>query len=215
MSRTIAIGDIHGCTGALRSLLDQIQPRPNDLIITLGDYVDKGPDSRGTLDLLADLSRDCRLIPLLGNHDEMMLRARHDVAALQTWLSNGGLATLQSYGPEAQIDAIPQRHFDFIESCADHFETDTHLFLHANYRDDVPAAELDPQISRWLSLREMTPSRPHCSGKIVIVGHTRRPEILDLGYLICLDTACVAGGCLTAMDVHTRQLWTARQPVES
>ena len=73
---TIAIGDIHGCSAALDALLDAIRPRPEDTIVTLGDYINRGPDSRGVLDRLIDLGRRCRLVPLLGNHDQMLLEAR-------------------------------------------------------------------------------------------------------------------------------------------
>ncbi len=73
--RTIAIGDIHGCSLALEALLDAIQPRPDDVIVTLGDYVNRGPDSRGVLDRLIELERRCKLVPILGNHDEMLLAA--------------------------------------------------------------------------------------------------------------------------------------------
>jgi hypothetical protein len=73
-SRTIAIGVIHGCSAALDALLEAIGPRPDDIIVTLGDYINRGPDSRGVLDRLIDLIRRCRLVPLLGNHDQMLLR---------------------------------------------------------------------------------------------------------------------------------------------
>jgi serine/threonine protein phosphatase 1 len=83
MSRTIAIGDIHGCSDALASILLAIDPKPSDTIICLGDYVDKGHDSKGVLELLIELSGRCRLVPILGNHEEQMLRAREDKAEFQ------------------------------------------------------------------------------------------------------------------------------------
>lgn len=76
MPRTIAIGDIHGCSHELASLLSAIAPQPDDTIIPLGDYVDRGHDSKGVLDLLLDLSSRCRVVPVLGSHDEMMLRSK-------------------------------------------------------------------------------------------------------------------------------------------
>lgn len=75
-NRTIAIGDIHGCSAAFRALLTAISPQPGDTIVTLGDYVDRGVDSKGAIDLLIELEKRCRLVPLLGNHDEMMLEAQ-------------------------------------------------------------------------------------------------------------------------------------------
>ncbi len=71
--RTIAIGDIHGCSRALEALLAAIGPRPEDVIVTLGDYVNRGPDSRGVLDRLIALEGQCTLVPILGNHDQTLL----------------------------------------------------------------------------------------------------------------------------------------------
>ena len=88
--RTIAIGDIHGCSAALDALLDAIRPRPEDTIVTLGDYIDRGPDSRGVLDRLIDLGRRCRLVPLLGNHDQMLLDVRSGKYPIYWLLDIGG-----------------------------------------------------------------------------------------------------------------------------
>lgn len=76
--RLIAIGDIHGHAAALESNLDAIIPGPDDTIVTLGDYINRGPDSRRVLDLLIELNHRCNLIPILGNHEEMMLDSRVD-----------------------------------------------------------------------------------------------------------------------------------------
>src|SRR5437764_909235 len=94
--RTIAIGDIHGCSAALAALLDDIGPRPEDTLVPLGDYIDRGPDSRGVMDRLTALARCCRLVPLLGNHEEMLVAALTDREALKLWLACGGVETLAS-----------------------------------------------------------------------------------------------------------------------
>jgi serine/threonine protein phosphatase 1 len=96
--RTIAIGDIHGCLDALAALIDAIGPGPEDTLITLGDHIDRGPDSRGVLDRLIALSRHCRLVPLQGNHEELLLDALRDITTLRRWLTLGGVETLRSYG---------------------------------------------------------------------------------------------------------------------
>lgn len=99
MSRTIAIGDIHGCSTALIGLLAAIDPEPDDTIVTLGDYIDRGIDSRGVLDRLLELSRRSRLVSLLGNHEEMLLDALQEQAGYDFWINCGGIATLDSYDP--------------------------------------------------------------------------------------------------------------------
>jgi serine/threonine protein phosphatase 1 len=209
MSRTIAVADIHGCSDALKSILSQISPQPDDTIITLGDYVDRGLDSKGALDLLIELSRRCRLIPILGNHDEMMLKARDDGDAFRRWIEFGGITTLDSYGDTGQLGLIPDEHFEFLESCVPFFETETHVFTHANYDPTLPFDLQDSRMLRWLSLHDYQPG-PHCSGKIVVVGHTPQVEILDLGHLVCIDTGCGHDGKLTALEIETGRTWVAR-----
>ena len=206
--RLIAIGDVHGCSAALRALLDAIKPAPEDTIVTLGDYVDRGLDSKGVLDELIGLAERCRLIPVLGNHDEMMLHARDGKGDLRFWLACGGQTALDSYGDGSGLNAVPREHFRFLQSYVPYFETETHFFVHANYRSDVPLDRQDEQTLRWLSLRDHLPGT-HVSGKKAVLGHTPQREVLDLAHLICLDTDCCNGGWLTALDVTSGHLWQA------
>ncbi len=206
--RTIAIGDVHGCSTALAALIDAFAPGPEDVVVSLGDYIDRGPDSRGVLDRLIDLRTRCRLIPLLGNHDQLLLDVRAGRYPLQWLLDIGGVSTLNSYGPGLDLSLIPEGHYEFLEGCLDSYETDTHIFVHANYDPYLPMDEQPVSLLRWESLRDTTPG-PHHSGKTVIVGHTsqRSGEILDLGHLVCIDTFCHGGGWLTALDVDTARVW--------
>src|SRR5689334_9025432 len=108
--RYLAIGDIHGYSDVLRRLLEMVRPKAKDEIITLGDYVDRGPDSRGVLDTMIELSRTNRLTALRGNHDYMMQEARKGADYLSGWLACGGGETLQSYGDSAvggTLDDVP------------------------------------------------------------------------------------------------------------
>lgn len=208
--RLIAIGDIHGCAAALRALLAAIDPRPDDTVVTLGDYVDRGLDSKGVLDELILLADRCRLMPILGNHDEMMLHAKDGKDDLRFWLECGGQTALDSYDDGGGLNAISRDHFRFLQSCRGYFETETHFFVHANYRPDVPLDRQDDATLRWLSLRDSVPG-PHVSGKIAVVGHTPHAEILNLGHLICLDTDCCHGGWLSALDVGSGDVWQANE----
>ena len=92
--RTIAVGDIHGHTDAIAGLLRLVEPRPTDTLVFLGDYVSRGPDSRGVLQAVMDLRRHCLVVPLLGNHEEMLLDARRDLESLAMYVSVGGDAGL-------------------------------------------------------------------------------------------------------------------------
>jgi serine/threonine protein phosphatase 1 len=210
--RTIAIGDIHGCSAALESLLNAIRPRPDDTIVTLGDYIDRGPDSRGVLERLIDLSHRCNLVPILGNHDQMLLDVRSGKYPIFWLLDIGGTTTLDSYGPGRDLDLIPAEHYEFLEGCLDFYETGTHIFVHANYYADLSMQEQPVGMLRWESLRDGIPDL-HYSGKTVIVGHSSQKagETLDLGYLKCIDTYCYGGGWLTALDVKTGEVWQANE----
>ncbi len=101
--RTIAIGDVHGCSVALAAVLRAIDPQPEDVIVPLGDYVDRGPDSKGVLDQFLAWSARCTLIPLAGNHEEMLLDNLEHPHEPDAWLMYGGQATLDSYGPGARL----------------------------------------------------------------------------------------------------------------
>ena len=218
-SRMIAIGDIHGCSRALAALLTAIKPARNDVIVTLGDYIDRGPDSRGVLEQLITLEGQCTVIPLLGNHDEMLLQLLQDSQAqrshaIASFSAMGGDATLASYGASSgkitavDLVRIPAGHLSFLQRCRDYYETKTHIFVHAQYDSGMAMDEQSPHDLRWESLKTMTPG-PHISGKKVIVGHSSQKtgEILDLDHLVCIDTYCYGGGWLTAFDVHSEEVW--------
>jgi serine/threonine protein phosphatase 1 len=213
--RILAIGDIHGCHRALAALLDAVAPQPDDLLVTLGDYVDRGPDSRGVLDHLITLHAQGQLLPLRGNHDLMMVEARHRHAPDGMWLACGGLQTLLSYGIAAAEDpdlsAVPEEHWMFLEEdCLDYYETDQHIFVHASLDPDLPLPDQPQYLLFWEKLCE---PRPHVSGKTVICGHTkqRSGQPLNLGHHICIDTGAYAGGWLTCLDVASGRLWQANQ----
>jgi serine/threonine protein phosphatase 1 len=218
--RTIAIGDVHGCSMALAALIDAIDPQPEDTLVALGDYIDRGPDSRGVLDQLIALRQRCRLIPLLGNHEEMLLGALGNRSVLQCWLGCGGVEMLASYDFSIRTappwrrweESIPREHWTFLTRCANYYETDSHIFVHAGYVPDLPLDQQPGEALRWQFTDRRT-AKPHCSGKVAVVGHTpqRSGEILDLEFLKCIDTNCHARGWLTALDVGSSRVWQANQ----
>ncbi len=213
--RTLAIGDIHGCLDALNLLLERIELRPDDLLIALGDYVDRGPDSRGVLDRLIPLHQSGQLIALRGNHDAMMLDARK-ANGRAMWLAVGGRETLASYGvafAEAfKITDIPERHWIFLEEAlVDWYEIDTHFFVHAGAYYDIPLDEQPEDVLLWEKLHDPL---PHVSGKVMVCGHTRQASgvPLNLGHAVCIDTgAYEPDGWLTCLDVRTGRYWQANQ----
>jgi serine/threonine protein phosphatase 1 len=214
--RTIAIGDIHGCLDALDALVAVIAPDRDDTIVTLGDYIDRGPHSRGVLDRLIALADRCRLVPLLGNHEEVLLDTLRDSTNLRRWLTLGGADTLRSYGwapggpRRAVADWIPKPHQEFLAKCRAYHETASHLFVHAGFVPELALNEQPPLALRW-RVTDAATAVPHHSGKVAVVGHTPQQsgEVLALGFLICIDTNCARGGWLTALEVGTGQVWQA------
>lgn len=212
--RTLVIGDIHGCLTALTTLIRAVELAPADQLITLGDYVDRGPDSCDVLDRLVRWHDQGRLVALRGNHDQMMLDARQDGHRL-TWLLCGGVPTLRSYGHhpvDTAYDRIPARHWRFLEDdCRLGYETASHLFVHGSLDPDRPLAEQNPDVLLW---EKISGPIAHRSGKVVICGHTRQDSglPLHLGTLICLDTGVYCPeGWLTCLHLESGDYYQANQ----
>lgn len=212
MPRTIAIGDIHGCDVALETLLRELQPTKEDTVITLGDVVDRGPDTRRTIDLLLELRGKCNLVTIKGNHEEMMLNVIVDRKPPHTWLQFGGLQTLDSYGFVGDLDVLPKSHVEFLSNFSSFYETQTHFFLHANYDPKKALCDQTGNMLRWKRLDDYLPG-PHMSGKMAILGHTaeRSGEVFSIGHLVCIDTYCHGGKWLTALDADSGLLYQANQ----
>ena len=210
--RVLAIGDIHGCANALDTLLAEIKLQPEDTLVTLGDYVDRGPDSKGVFDRLLELSEQYHLVSLRGNHEQMLLQAYTDKKAEADWIENGGDATLSSYG---SLAAIPEAHWKFIEEqCVDCWESETHFFVHASVYPDLPLLEQPRYILYWG--RFINP-QPHESGKIMVCGHTSQKNGLPAAYpfAVCIDTYVHGGGWLTCLDTGSGLLYQANQHGET
>ena len=213
--RTIAISDIHGCATALRTLLAALELRTEDTLVMLGDAIDRGPDSCDVIEQLMAVGECCELVPILGNHEQMLLDAHERKIPLHNWLMHGGAETLDSYGAGTRLSELPANHIDLLYTWGDYHETAGHFFAHGNY---LPKKKLSLQPwedMRWLSLREFLPG-PHVSGKTAILGHTsnKQGKIANHGHLICIDTYCHGGGWLTALEPETGKVWQADEAGE-
>jgi serine/threonine protein phosphatase 1 len=213
MPRLLTIGDIHGCFTALQALVASVPIVDDDLIVTLGDYVDRGPSTREVLDWLIARLAAGRLIPLRGNHEIMQMQARESETEHQFWLKYGGAETLASYSEptDARLDDIPASHWHFLEhETRRYHETDTHIFVHAGLVPDLPLEEQPDEALFWQ--RFYYPS-PHRSGKTMICGHTAQREgvPLSIKHAVCLDTWVYGAGWLTCLDPATGEFWQANQ----
>jgi len=166
----LAIGDIHGCDTALKTMLDLVQPSKDDLVITLGDYVDRGPDSKAVIQTLLDFKSSHQLVHLMGNHEIQMIRALEARHHMERFLDPlcGGQETLDNYG--GSFEQIPDDHWEFITSGKLFYETESHIFVHAGLEPDI---DLDKQDSETYYYKRFHGVKPHKSGKPYICGHTR------------------------------------------
>ncbi|MDH3747275.1 MAG: serine/threonine protein phosphatase [Gammaproteobacteria bacterium] len=215
MKRHLAIGDIHGCITALTTLVDFVVFHADDTIVTLGDYVDRGPDSRAVLDFLIDFGKSHNHVPLRGNHEIMMLDARDKKSWFQPWMGYGGDATLNSYSPADDVAGsftdVPDSHFDFLENkLFSYYECASHFFVHANADANVA---LDDQTDATLYWKKYRNPEQHRSEKIMICGHTPQQSGYPLsnGHSICIDTFAHGGGWLSCLDVESGTIWQANE----
>ena len=210
--RLLAIGDIHGCLLQLDDLLNLVKPTPDDVVVTLGDYVDRGPDSRGVLDRLIELKASgMQLVCLRGNHEQMMLGARDKDDEYKDWTGEGGLQTLGSFGSSrgrsGTIGDVPQRYWDFLsDGLVRYHETERHIFVHAGLNRDMPMDEQPDYLLYWEYLWD---DMRHCSGKTVICGHSSQKSgnVKVVPGAVCIDTYAYGGGWLTCLDAISGKFW--------
>ena len=166
--RTLAIGDIHGCHAALTCLLEKVKPCADDRIIFLGDYIDRGPDSRAVVDSLIKLTTTCTPFFLRGNHEAMVLAAREDDLKSNIWQNCGGFEALISYGAADDsnwAEKIPETHWNFLAGTEPYFETESHIFVHACLDAEADMADQRDWMLYWESVYRL---KPHKSGKQII-----------------------------------------------
>jgi serine/threonine protein phosphatase 1 len=208
----LALGDVHGCYRSLQTLLDFVDLQQDDLLVGLGDYIDRGPASNRVLEWLIERYRQGGLVPLKGNHEQLMLQARSGWTDLRYWLVCGGNATVESYG---EPDSIPSEHWRFIEeACLPYYETSRHIFVHANLDPGVP---LDEQPEFMLYWERFERPEPHFSGKVMVCGHTAQRSGLpvSLGHAVCIDTWVYGQGWLTCLEANTGHYWQANEAGET
>lgn len=213
-----AIGDVHGCHQHLVALEREIAADGAGIagekwIVTLGDHIDRGPDSAGVIAHVTGAAPEgFRRFSLRGNHEQMMLDFLRDPAAHDYWLYEGGLATLASYGIDlaetgatgAELAdsiqaAMPGRHLHFLASLPFMLALPGWLFVHAGIRPGVAIEQQREADLIWI--REPFLTAPPTPGWRVVHGHTPGPDPVVSAARICVDTQCFVSGQLTAVRV--------------
>jgi serine/threonine protein phosphatase 1 len=218
-----AVGDIHGRADLLADLLRQIEAdaagrnASRTTLVFVGDYVDRGPDSRGVVEmLLHDLPRGFDARFLKGNHEALLLDFVADPDKLDHWRRNGGGATMDSYGVDvagllaakaspvvwhaAFIAKLPEPHLAFYTSLRLHVSVGDYLFVHAGIRPGVPLDAQDETDLIWIRHEFLDATGPF--GPVVVHGHTPVDAPVVTPNRIGIDTGAVFSGRLTALRLQ-------------
>lgn len=216
MQRLFAIGDIHGCFEPFYELVvNTIKLKKSDQLILLGDYIDRGDQSKEVIDFIIELSqKGYNIKPLKGNHEEMLSDAYYDPGMLPLWLINSGVTTLSSFGIY-DIREIGNYYLEFINHLDYYKKIGKYIFVHAGFDDNLIDPFSDKNSMVWES--RLSYDNPVLSGKTIIHGH--RPKtipyvkklISEKSKVIPIDTGCIYGkeqgyGYLSALEVNNMTL---------
>lgn len=223
MKRTLIISDIHGELDIFNKLLQKAKyDADKDQLILLGDYVDRGPNSRGVLNRVIELKKQGAIV-LRGNHDDMMVAAVNDEpGARERWERGGAISTLQSYDTSIKSMDIPTtdiflEHIAFIKELDYYHETGEYIFVHAGVQPDTPIQKTDPYTLVWI--REEF-YHAYAGDKIVVFGHTPTSLLQGKGNhgvyfgsnnIIGIDGAAAYGGKLNCLELPSKNVYYTRK----
>ena len=215
--RRFAISDIHGCCKTFRELVDnQLQIRQEDKLYVLGDYIDRGPDSKGVIDYILELQSEGYQVECLkGNHEEMMVNALEYTNLSSIWMRNGGNTTMDSFGVDRLID-IPQKYWDFISQLKYYIELDDYLLVHAGFNFQSDNMFEDRHAMLWIRRWHDEIDEKVLNGKTIVHGHTpistlEIRQMASEGKAVDIDAGCVYHprypyGYLCALNLDDRSI---------
>jgi Calcineurin-like phosphoesterase len=224
--RIYAVSDIHGCADILKNVFSAVdhhlaRAEPmRTLHVFLGDYIDRGPASRQTIDLLIERSRRHESIFLKGNHEAFLLEVLEDASRLEAWREYGGFQTLMSYGlapsmkpdrneqhelVQALLLGMPNHHRHFFSSLRPSFACGDFFFAHAGVRPGVPLRRQREEDLLWI--RDEFLQSEEDFGKFVVHGHTPVPKPEIRPNRINIDTGAYATGILTLLTIEGERMF--------
>ena len=214
--RLFAIGDIHGCFDSFIELVEnKIQLQKSDKLILLGDYIDRGTKSKDVVDFIMELQeKGFDVIPLMGNHEAMLLDANENEKSISKWIQNRGDETLKSFEISPLKD-IESKYIQFFKNLRYYYSFEDYLFVHAGFNDNVLNPFTDCYTMLWKCKESYT--NPLLANKTIIHGHNPiniskcEERVLSKLGVINIDTGCVYNdkegfGRLTAYDCNTQRI---------
>jgi serine/threonine protein phosphatase 1 len=215
-NRLFAIGDIHGCFDSIKELIEnKIQLQKDDKLILLGDYIDRGDNSKKVIDFIMELQgKGFDVIPLLGNHEAMLLDAFEDQKNISLWTLNGGNETLKSFKVSSVKD-IESKYIEFFKGLRYYYAFEDYLFVHAGFNDNALNPFTDYYSMLWKCKETYTNSL--LSDKRIVHGHNPvsiakcEERVLAKHRVINIDTGCIykdseGYGRLTAYDCNCQRI---------
>ena len=217
-SSLFVIGDVHGCAQELKTLLNKLPLIPSSTVVMVGDYIDRGPDSRGVIETILKLKKYCNVVALTGNHEAMLQEFLVDPTshAAGMFIYNGGGATLASYSKGDGTYQIPEEHLRFFDELKLCFQTPEFFFVHAGV-PDVPLAQINEDEDRdeMLWVRRTFHNSTFSWEKLIVHGHSPVPEVFFGERRINVDTGCVFKQHLTALELPSRQVYSVAKSQEA
>jgi serine/threonine protein phosphatase 1 len=208
--KIFAIGDIHGCYASLTSLIADLLITKDDVLVFLGDYIDRGEHSEKVINFLVHIKEKAvfKTVFLKGNHEEFILHWLRDNEVYEKfWFDNGGRNTIKSYTHKDGF-FLPLSHLHFFNDLKLYYEIGNYIFTHAGVDLGIPMHLQDSDTLLW------TRNQVHIPNKTLIVGHTlvAEPYFSDIGNskLRMIDTGCCFGNALTALEVTTDTIYQVK-----
>jgi serine/threonine protein phosphatase 1 len=206
---SFAISDIHGCSKTFTALLEKIAFSKSDSLYLLGDYIDRGPDSKGVIDQIMKMTEDGYQVHCLrGNHEQMMLDGLTDAVKKHAWEMAGGKETLLSFGVSG-LKEIPEKYIHFLHDLAYYFEVDGYILVHAGLSFWETGRLEDKKSMLWMRSWYNDIDYKWLDERIVIHGHTPQPRMesdeqlafIQTQRYLNIDNGCVFASRVRGMDM--------------
>lgn len=214
MKRIFFIGDTHGCSLTFKKMITKkIDLQKTDELYCVGDYIDRGPDSKGVVDFILNLRAEgYNVHTVRGNHEQMMLDSMTSINSCMLWMLNGGEKTLESFGIETARD-LPKIYRDFFHKTDLFFQTGSFIVVHAGLNFNISHPLKDKESMLWI--RSFSPDERFLQGRLLIHGHTPRSknDIMSqkINSVVNIDGGCVFKyrqdmGNLVALNFYEKKL---------